>query len=167
MPRARDDLWRRRLADKLNVSKNRQHMAVLRRHWPMPHHAKMIAVACERFGLNANDKKDRDILLGMLVEIIFREPGGGALGWEARKLKAPSGRHKKWDEKMLRLFRRDIAAMMDERGQFDPYMAVRKIRQRLKEPKKSRPLNLDYSAYEDSTLEAYIKRQLSPPKKSE
>ena len=102
----------------------------------------------------------------MLAVIIFSEPGK-ALGWEARKPKAPPGRHKKWDPKRRRLFQRDIAiVMIDENGQFDPYMKLRKIRQRLQKQKKFGPFKLGYSAFKNSTLEKYIERALLPPSKS-
>ena len=117
----------------------------------------MIAVACKVFGLDANDKTDRDLLLGFLADVIFRERGKAALGWEAPKLKAPPGRHKTWDARKQRLFQRDIFAVMDG----DPHMTVRKIRQRLQK------LKSDYSGFKNSTLEKYIERELSPPKKSE
>jgi hypothetical protein len=146
-------------------SKNQQIMTTLRRHSPLPHHAKTIAITCGQFGLNPNDKDDRNLLLVILADVIFKEPGKAALGPEAPKPKARPGRHKTWNPKQLRVLRQDIMAVMTNDGQFDPHMTVRRIRQHLQ--KKSGSFGLDYLAFKDSTLEKYIGQALLPQKKSE
>jgi hypothetical protein len=155
MPRPLDNVRRRRLADWLRLSKNQQVMTTLRRHSPLPHHAKTIATACEQFGLNPNDKEDRNLLLVILADVVFRERGRAALGPEAAKPKAV-GRPKR----QLRVLRRDIAAVMDNAGQVDPHMPVGIIRRRLQ-----RKFEPDYSKFKNSTLEQYIRWALTPAKK--
>jgi hypothetical protein len=77
-----------RLASWLSLSKNnRSLMAVLRQKWPMRTAAKkVIAIACEQLGLDANKSADRNAALYILAEIEFGEliPKGPLTGRRGR-----------------------------------------------------------------------------------
>ena len=96
MPRAVDP-WRKRFAAWQTLSQNSQAMTVLRRHWPLPYQMENIAAACAEFGLNPRSKIDRDVLLAILADILFKQQRSALSDAKNR-----GGAPVKWTEERIR-----------------------------------------------------------------
>jgi hypothetical protein len=146
MPRARDDLWRSRLAWWISLSKRQpQAIASLRRLWPLPYQVKAICEGCAKLNLGAADKANRNLLLAILADVVFgKEPrveGSGLLaGLELQKTKDNVGRPK--DRKKENAFVVDcLTAMLIQPVSYE----TNTIAQRLKNRQNARLFHLDYA----------------------
>jgi hypothetical protein len=143
MPRARDDLWRRRLAWWTNLCKKQpQTIARLRRLWPLPYQVKAICEGCAKLNLGEPNEANRSLLLAILADVVFGKEAkieGVLADLELPKLKG-LGRPK--DRKKETAFAEDcLTAMLIEPATYETNL----IAKRLTERKNRKRFHLDYA----------------------
>jgi hypothetical protein len=106
-----------------------------------------IARGCEAFGLTASDPKDRELLLAILADVLFRPAPTNALAAVRTR-----GAQQEWTQRKVTQLRRDIVAAYPGDGWINEQVHKIAFRLQKKYPEK-------YSAYEIETLKRLIRRK--------
>jgi hypothetical protein len=148
------DKWRLRKANWERLCRDPIHLAALRLVRDVKKHDIQLAAAA--FGLDPNNNTDRDVLLGILANIMFHKIHN-ALDPEF-KFPKKTIRKDQWTSERVRTLRAD-AIQASQRPPVLHFNAknLPKIAARLTKPKQYGPFIGDYSKKEPSTLARYLR----------
>jgi hypothetical protein len=154
MSKRRDAIWQRLKRWEKSPPKRG---GFLYKEMPQPHDERQIAKACEVLGLDPTDKRDRDVCLAVLADVLYRIP----VNANALEESKPAGKPPSWIEgsEMHQGLMADLQKASKgivKNGQLD-WGDVPKIRERLKDPKKHGPFKLNYKEFEDLVIDTWIR----------